>query len=255
LAPTKGTHLYALYEGYNFNVAYLYATGFTAGALASPFTGPLVDKFGRKRSAVAYCVLEIIINALEQYRNIAGLLVSRTVGGVTTNLLFSVFESWVITEHRKRGFPEDKLEIILRDSIVLSNIAAVVSGFVAHILADIFGPTGPFKGAVGSTLIALVLVWSRWEENYGSSDAGQQSVRYIMSKCVRIIPFFVAFNRTADHLISLFSSLLRLIITSRLGCQDHSIKPQDLQDRHHSGLNCWGTSDIYLLVVPCSSPL
>ena len=153
----------------------------------------MVDKFGRKTSAVTYCILEIIINALEQYRNVIGLVVARTVGGITTNLLFTVFESWVVTEHRKRGFPEEKLEIILRDSVVLSNIAAIVSGFAAHILADIFGLTGPFKGAVASTFVALILVWSRWEENYGSSEAGQQSVRFILSEFITCSSF-IAFD-------------------------------------------------------------
>ena len=92
---------------------------------------------------------------------------SRILGGITTNLLFSVFESWLVTEHRKRGFEENKLEIILRDSTIVSNSAAIVSGFISHSLAEYSGPEGPFAGAVVLTAFALILVGLLWTENHG----------------------------------------------------------------------------------------
>ncbi len=116
-----------------------------------------------------YCILEIAINYMEQYPILVGLVFSRIIGGITTNLLCSCFETWLVTEHRKRGFSEDKLEVILRDSGVVSNSAAILSGFLAHSLASAFGPVGPFQGAVTTTFIALVLVASLWTENYGDS--------------------------------------------------------------------------------------
>jgi MFS family permease len=187
LMNKTGTHLYALYEGYNFNVANLYAIGFAAGAVASPFMGPLVDKFGRRNSALVYCALEMLINGLEQYKCITGLLISRMIGGITTNLLFTVFESWVVTEHRKRGYPEEKLELILRDSVIISNVLAIASGIFAEILAEKFGLTGPFKGAVCSTFFALLLVWFVWGENYGSENTADQNVNQIMKAAFRTI--------------------------------------------------------------------
>ncbi len=111
--------------------------------------------------------MEMLINSLEQYDNFLGLIFSRVLGGITTNLLFSVFESWLITEHRKRGFEEEKLEIILRDSTIVSNSAAIVSGYLAHCLAGAYGPVGPFEGAVTFTGVALGVVALLWTENYG----------------------------------------------------------------------------------------
>ena len=168
----QGTHLYVLYEGYGYSVASLYSLGFVSGAITSPFIGPLVDKLGRKRAAMLYCSLEMFINWLEQFPYFYGLIVSRVIGGVTTNLLFSVFESWLVTEHRRRGYAEKKLETILRDSVILSNIAAIASGFLAELLAVRLGPVGPFEGAVVCTAIALVLVTTMWRENYGSDVPG-----------------------------------------------------------------------------------
>lgn len=103
----QGTHMYTLYLSYNVNISALFLTGFLSGAIFAPFLGSLVDKFGRKRSCIVYCILEIVINWLEHYSDMSTLLLGRVLGGISTNLLFSAFESWMATEHRKRGFPEE----------------------------------------------------------------------------------------------------------------------------------------------------
>ena len=207
--------MYVLYEGYGFNVASLYALGFITGAVTTPITGPLIDKFGRKRSAILYCVLEMGINMLEQYPFLTGLLVSRMVGGITTNLLSSVFETWLDTEFRNRRriakcavdaatimndddddddnsttsattiewnktddyndiIAKDEYELIMRDSVIVSNLASIASGYLAHVLAEKYGPVGPFQGAVTCTGIALVVVSLLWTENYGVSPYGEE---------------------------------------------------------------------------------
>ena len=133
---------------------------------------------GRKKSAMLYCFLEMIINYLELFPIFAGLITSRIIGGITTNLLFSVFESWLVSEHRSRGFEEEKLEIILRDSTIVSNSAAILSGYLAHKLADHFGAVGPFQGAVGLTFFALVLVAGVWSENFGNGNCASELVTW-----------------------------------------------------------------------------
>lgn len=183
----QGTHLYALYSEYNYNVASLYATGFMAGALTSPFIGPLVDKFGRKNSAIAYCLLEVVINTMEQYNCLVGLILSRIIGGITTNLLFTVFESWVLSEHRKKGFAEEDYDVILRDSVIASNVSAIGSGIIAHYLAEHFGSVGPFQGAVWCTALALFLVSCCWDENYGVLVPGDRNIMEILNDGVKIV--------------------------------------------------------------------
>ena len=103
----QGTHMYTLYLSYNVNVSALFITGFLSGTIFAPFLGSFVDKFGRKNACIVYCVLEIIINTLEHSHNFSILLLGRVLGGISTNLLFSAFESWMTTEHRKKGFPEE----------------------------------------------------------------------------------------------------------------------------------------------------
>jgi MFS family permease len=167
ISRSKGTHLYVLYEGYGFSVASLYCLGFITGALTAPITGPLIDRFGRKKSALLYCALEVGINMLEQFPFLSGLIVSRVVGGITTNLLSTVFETWLDTEYRNRGFAKSEYETLMRDSVVVSNLAAIASGYLAHILAEKFGNTGPFEGAVTCTAVAFAVIFFLWNENYG----------------------------------------------------------------------------------------
>eukprot|EP00534_Pseudo-nitzschia_fraudulenta_P007556 CAMPEP_0201147366 /NCGR_PEP_ID=MMETSP0851-20130426/8917_1 /ASSEMBLY_ACC=CAM_ASM_000631 /TAXON_ID=183588 /ORGANISM="Pseudo-nitzschia fraudulenta, Strain WWA7" /LENGTH=630 /DNA_ID=CAMNT_0047423173 /DNA_START=250 /DNA_END=2142 /DNA_ORIENTATION=+ len=171
----QGTHLYVLYEGYGFSVASLYCLGFITGALTAPITGPLIDRFGRKKSALLYCALEVGINMLEQFPFLSGLIVSRVVGGITTNLLSTVFETWLDTEYRNRGFAKEDYETLMRDSVVVSNLAAIASGYLAHILAESFGNTGPFEGAVTCTAVAFAVIFFLWNENYGKSGQNEEA--------------------------------------------------------------------------------
>jgi len=161
--------MYTLYLSYGVNVGALFLTGFLSGAIFAPFLGSLVDKYGRKRSCIIYCILEVIINSLEHSHNFKVLLFGRVLGGISTNLLFSAFESWMTTQHRKLGFPEEWLSITYAQSSIGNGCTAILAGVIAQLLEDQFGHIGPFQGAIALTVIALILILS-WEENYGDSD-------------------------------------------------------------------------------------
>lgn len=170
----QGTHMYTLYLSYNVNISALFLTGFLSGAIFAPFLGSAVDKFGRKRSCIVYCVLEVIINVLEHYDDFTTLIIGRILGGISTNLLFSAFESWMTTEHHKRGFPEAWLSKTFSATSIGNGTMAIVAGILAQLLEDQLGHIGPFQGAIALTVLALVLVL-QWEENYGEKEEGQHS--------------------------------------------------------------------------------
>ena len=165
----QGTHMYTLYLSYGVNVAALFLTGFLSGAIFAPFLGSAVDKFGRKKSCCVYCILEIIINTLEHSTNFEILLFGRVLGGISTNLLFSAFESWMTTEHRKRGFPDEWLSSTYSVGSVGNGVMAILAGVIAQLFEDRLGPIGPFQAVIVLTALALLLIL-RWEENYGESS-------------------------------------------------------------------------------------
>jgi len=169
----QGTHMYTLYLSYNVNISALFLTGFLSGAFFAPFLGSAVDKFGRKNSCIVYCVLEIIINTLEHSTNFGILLLGRVLGGISTNLLFSAFESWMTTEHRKRGFPEEWLSRTYSAASIGNGTMAILAGVISQVLEDQFGHIGPFQGAIALTVLALVLVLP-WEENYGETKEDEK---------------------------------------------------------------------------------
>mmetsp|Transcript_65469 Transcript_65469/g.76923 ORF Transcript_65469/g.76923 Transcript_65469/m.76923 type:complete len:476 (-) Transcript_65469:77-1504(-) len=167
----QGTHMYTLYLSYGVNISALFLTGFFSGAVFAPFLGSAVDKFGRKKSCIVYCVLEIIINTLEHSTDFRTLLFGRVLGGISTNLLFSAFESWMTSEHRKKGFPESWLSQTYAATSIGNGAMAILAGIVAQLLEDQLGHIGPFQGAIALTVLALVMVAVSWEENYGEDKS------------------------------------------------------------------------------------
>jgi len=168
----QGTHMYTLYLSYNVNISALFLTGFLSGAICAPFLGSAVDKFGRKRSCIIYCILEIIINFLEHFEHFPTLLLGRILGGISTNLLFSAFESWMTTQHRHLGFPEPWLQTTYSQMSIGNGTMAVLAGIIAQLLEDSFGHIGPFQGAIALTVLALGLICVSWDENYGEAKEG-----------------------------------------------------------------------------------
>jgi MFS family permease len=168
----QGTNMYTLYSSYNVNVAALFNTGFMSSAIFGTFLGVYTDRWGRRLGCIIFCVLEIIINLLEHVPNMPLLMFGRILGGMSTSLLFSTFESWYVSEHRKRGYPEPLLEQTFGFASSGNGLAAILAGVVAQKAADLNGDIGPFQVAILLTVICLGLVWT-WTENRGDVGEGE----------------------------------------------------------------------------------
>jgi MFS family permease len=91
-----------LYLHYGFaesTIAILFLAGFGSSSTFGTFTGPLADKFGRKKMTLVFCILYAICCAIKFSSNFWVLLSGRLLGGISTSLLFSVFESWYVGQH------------------------------------------------------------------------------------------------------------------------------------------------------------
>lgn len=175
----QGTNMYTLYQGYGVDVGALFLTGFLSSAIFSLFIGVYVDRYGRKLGCIVYCALEVAINICEHYNNFPLLWTSRVLGGISTCLLFSAFETWMVAAHRKEGFSEELLADTFSLMSVGNGMVAIVAGFLAQISADALGDIGPFQIAIFLTCVAWVLIGMFWDENtgdkqpdQGTSDAG-----------------------------------------------------------------------------------
>jgi len=166
----QGTNMYTLYTSYGVNVSTLFLTGFLSSAVFGTFLGLFVDRFGRRAGCLLFCVLELVINWFEHYPSMPLLLAGRVMGGLSTSLLFSAFETWMVCEHRKRGYPEAWLAGTFSLASVGNGLIAILAGVVAQVAADRLGDIGPFQAAIALTGLALTLI-VRWPENYGG-EAG-----------------------------------------------------------------------------------
>ena len=75
------------------------------------------------------------------------MLKNLSTGGISTSLLFSVFEAWYVSEHRdaKRLNP-DWIQDTFSTSTFANGLIAIVAGVVANFLAETLGlgPRAPF---------------------------------------------------------------------------------------------------------------
>mmetsp|Transcript_39307 Transcript_39307/g.125368 ORF Transcript_39307/g.125368 Transcript_39307/m.125368 type:complete len:329 (+) Transcript_39307:550-1536(+) len=101
-------------------------------------------------------------------------MLGRFFGGIATSLLFSAFESWLVSEHFKRGYEADWLGGTFSKAIFLGNgLVAILSGFVANSLVGNLqlGPVAPFDAAATFLAIGGAIIMVTWTENYGDSNA------------------------------------------------------------------------------------
>ena len=133
----QGTHFHALYAEHgltNEQTGSLFLTGFLASAVIGTYVGALVDSVGRRRGCAVYCILEVIINALEHSTDFRVLWVGRILGGISTSLLGCAFESWMVTKHKQSGYSPQALERTFTITSFMNGLLAVAAGILAHVL-------------------------------------------------------------------------------------------------------------------------
>ncbi len=93
----QGPYVYKLYDYYGFKesqIAVLYVAGFASSVVFGTATGPLADLVGRKKIALLFSILYTICCLTKLSSSYWMLMVGRIMGGISTSMLFSTFESW-----------------------------------------------------------------------------------------------------------------------------------------------------------------
>ncbi|PMD29534.1 DUF791-domain-containing protein [Hyaloscypha variabilis F] len=170
----QGPYIYPLYKDEKGLaeevVAALFMTGFLAGAVSASFTGNLADQYGRRLACLAFCVIYSLSCLTLLTDDIAILFIGRMLGGVSTTLMYSVFESWMVTEFNKQ-FPDEPgstLSGIFSTMTTLNSVVAILAGVVAEWVTDFTGTEkAPFMTAVACLMLAFAAINSQWSENFG----------------------------------------------------------------------------------------
>jgi len=181
----QGPFVYALYQGYGIDRehnGYLFVGGFGASALVGTVVGSFADRFGRRKFAILYCVIYFGHCITKHWGLFGVLMVGRILGGISTSLLFSVFDSWLVSESQKEGFSGEQLGNTFSLAYFGSSVAAIAAGQFGEMAANVApltavgggmyygGYVTPFDLSNVVLLMCMFYVSSKWSENYGQSD-------------------------------------------------------------------------------------
>ncbi|ETS72976.1 hypothetical protein PFICI_15368 [Pestalotiopsis fici W106-1] len=170
----QGPYLWALLHDEKHlsseTVAILYATGYCAAAISAPFTGYLADKCGRRGACITFCVIHSASSFSVSFDRIEILAIGRVLGGVGITLLWTVFESWMISEHRRQNLEDSPIPLSSMFGImtIANCITAMCAGLLSHCIVWALGSkTHPFMLGILLDTLAAVLMMRSWNENRG----------------------------------------------------------------------------------------
>ncbi|KFY24506.1 hypothetical protein V491_02134 [Pseudogymnoascus sp. VKM F-3775] len=194
-----GPYVYTLYKDeYGLaepTVAMLFAAGFVAAAVSATFVGSLADKYGRRMACMAFCITYALSCLTKLSPEIVTLLIGRLLGGVATTLMYSVFESWMVTEYFARSLDRSNMTLDSMFGLMtaLNGVVAILSGVVGETVVAMTGTkTSPFMVAIVLLMTALLIMKRGWNENYGdrtetSKGASDESSLKVILQDKRIL--------------------------------------------------------------------
>lgn len=152
-------------------IAALFTVGFVTAGITASFVGALADKHGRKAGCLTFCIVYGTSCLSVLSNDLIVLFVGRALGGLSTTLLYSVFETWMIAEYHKRDLSGSlSLGSMFQLSMTLSSVVAIISGVAGEAIVDLTGTkASPFMASFVCLALAFVGIHQSWTENYGDT--------------------------------------------------------------------------------------
>jgi MFS family permease len=169
----QGPYVYKLYDYYGFKesqIAVLYVAGFASSVVFGTATGPLADIVGRRKIAFLFSVMYTFCCLTKLSANFWVLIFGRILGGISTSMLFSTFESWYVYEHTEHhGFPSEWIGVTFSSTTFWNGMLAIFAGVISNFTAEGlgYGPVAPFVVATVPLVLSGILVLKTWPDNYG----------------------------------------------------------------------------------------
>lgn len=167
----QGPYLYSLYRDEHgvapSLISALFTTGFLSGAVSAYFTGSIADRRGRRLACLAFCAISSLSCLLTAAAgpSLPLLFAGRVLGGVGTSLLFSVFDTWMVTDFARRGLAKRGHDLSTTFGVMstINSVVAIASGVSSEWLVDWAGTRkAPFIFSVGLLGLAAACISSQW---------------------------------------------------------------------------------------------
>ncbi|TFK38208.1 hypothetical protein BDQ12DRAFT_684172 [Crucibulum laeve] len=176
----QGPYLYSLYrEQHGFPerfVAALFVTGFVSAGVAAPFIGVWADQHGRRTLCLTFCILYTLTCVLITVPSLPVLILGRILGGISTSILFSAFESWLVSSSNSLSLPSSDLSAIMGKATLLNGFMAATAGVVSNQFVRATKDfTAPFIASGCVLLVGWCTIRATWSENFGSRDDSSET--------------------------------------------------------------------------------
>ena len=169
----QGPYIYELYVSYGYasnEIAQLFVSGYASSMLFGTFVGGLADKYGRKTMCLLYCLCYFFACITKLSTDYWILMFGRCLSGISTSLLFSVFESWMVCEHHRQGFDNALISSTFAYATFGNGVVAVLAGLFANLVAGSHGYVAPFVMATLPLIGVATIVSVSWTENFGNQS-------------------------------------------------------------------------------------
>ena len=122
---------------------------------------------------MAFCATYTITCMCITVPSLPTLFFGRVLGGVSTSILYSAFESWLVSSSNHLGLSQSALSNILGRATLINAIVAATAGVVSNTLVS---NTSTFKSPFIASGVLLVFAWvmidRTWHENRGGTSSG-----------------------------------------------------------------------------------
>lgn len=180
----QGPFVYALYMDYGFQqheIAQLFVAGFGSSMIFGSFVGGMADWGGRRLFVIIYAVVYAASCITKHFNNYGILMIGRLLGGVSTSLLFSVFDAWLIRSHSDADLPKSLLSKSFSWAAFGNSIIAILAGLIGNKIAEtpmtkvtetiyMGRLLNPFDFAILCLVVCAVGASFLWAENYGETE-------------------------------------------------------------------------------------
>ena len=124
---------------------------------------------GRRKLCLIFCVTYTLACACINIPSIPVLFFGRLLGGISTSILFSAFETWLISSATTAGLPSADLSTIMGRATLLNGFVATAAGVISnHLVGATNNLASPFIASGLVLLIGWVVIRVTWSENYGA---------------------------------------------------------------------------------------
>lgn len=125
-------------------VVALYATAYTSAAISALVVGFLADRFGRRKACLAQCAIHsaACLTVIFGGECLPVLFLGRVLAGMALTLLWTVFESWMVTEWNARGLEEEgggSLSEMFAMMTTWNCASAILGGVFCHCMVSVLG--------------------------------------------------------------------------------------------------------------------